>query len=203
MTVQHYRGLLSQDNMSWRVPSGHGGRPAPHLLPVDRRVADHRDDRAGPAPAQRPDPALLRRALFGWAFNPGTRNLTPPGDTAAALAWIAAASLPVAALEEAATARLALDSCACTLASTSAAATTQRRKRAVFHNAVSYAVELRHLEANPVDRIGRKAPIVAQTVDRHVIAGPAQVTRLLAAACGLSDREQHQEALQKLWSEKR
>ena len=33
-----------------------------------------------------PDPALLRKALFGWAFNPGTRNLTPPEETAAALA---------------------------------------------------------------------------------------------------------------------
>ena len=27
-----------------------------------------------------PDPALLRRSLFAWAFNPGTRNLTPSGQ---------------------------------------------------------------------------------------------------------------------------
>jgi hypothetical protein len=40
------------------------------------------------------------------------------------------------------------------------------RKRAVFHNAVRYAVELRLLDANPVDRIQSKAPAVAQTVDR-------------------------------------
>jgi hypothetical protein len=36
----------------------------------------------------------------------------------------------------------------------------------VFRNAVSYAVELRLLDANPVDRIQWKAPAVAQTVDR-------------------------------------
>jgi integrase len=170
----------------------------PHLAPISRRsvaealttvtIALVRHRRGAP------DPALLRRSLFGWAFNPGTRNLTPPDETAAALAWIAAASLPVAALEETATVRLALDACARTLAGTPAAATTQRRKRAVFHNAVSYAVELRYLDANPVDRIGRKAPAVAQTVDRRVVAGPAQVSGLLAAVRGHSDRGEHLEA---------
>ena len=141
-----------------------------------------------------PGPALLRRSLLGWAFNPGTRNFIPPPEAAAALAWIAAASLPVAALEEAATVRLALDACARTLAGKPAAATTQRRKRAVFRNAVSYAVELRLLDANPVDRIGWKAPAVAQTVDRRVVAGPALVTLLLGAVSGHSDRGQHLEA---------
>ena len=47
-----------------------------------------------------PDPKTLRRALFAWAFNPGTRNLTPPADITAALEWIAAASQPVAALDD-------------------------------------------------------------------------------------------------------
>ena len=64
----------------------------------------------------------------------------------------------------------------------------------MFHNAVSYAVELRHLDANPIDRTGWKAPAVAQTVDRRVVAGPAQICRLLAAVRGLSDRGQHLEA---------
>ena len=170
----------------------------PHLAPISRRsvaeslttvtVALVRDRRGAP------DPALLRRSLFAWAFNPGTRNFTPPDEAVTALDWIAAASLPVAALEEAATIRRALDACARTLAGKPAAATTQRRKRAVFHNAVSYAVELRLLDANPVDRIGWKAPAVAQTVDRRVVAGPAQVTGLLAAVRGHSDRGGHLEA---------
>jgi len=170
----------------------------PHLAPISRRsVAEAlttvtivlvRDRRGAP------DPAVLRRSLFSWAFNPGTRNLTPPAETARALAWIAAASLPVTALEEAATIRIALDACAGTIAGRAAAATTQRRKRAVFHNAVSYAVELRLLDANPVDRTGWKAPAVAQTVDRRVVAGPAQVSALLAAVRGLSDRGEHLEA---------
>ena len=47
-----------------------------------------------------PDPKTLRRALFAWAFNPGTRKLTPPAGITAALEWIAAASQPVAALDD-------------------------------------------------------------------------------------------------------
>jgi site-specific recombinase XerD len=186
-------------NLTWYEHArAYAGFKWPHLAPISRRsvaealttvtVALVRDRRGAP------DPKVLRRSLFGWAFNPGTRNLTPPEETVAALDWIAAASLPVTALEDPATIRRALDACARTLAGKPAAATTQRRKRAVFHNAVSYAVELRHLDANPVDRIQRKAPAVAQTVDRRVVAGPAQVARLLAAVRGLSDRGRHLEA---------
>ncbi len=126
--------------------------------------------------------------------HPGTRNLTPPPEAASALAWIAAASVPATALEEAATIRLALDACARTIAGKPAAATTQRRKRAVFHNAASYAVELRLLSSNPIELIRSKAPAVAQTVDRRVVADPAQIRRLLTAVRGLSDRGKHLEA---------
>ena len=126
--------------------------------------------------------------------HPGTRNLTPPPEAASALAWIAAASVPVTALEEAATIRLALDACARTIAGKPAAATTQRRKRAVFHNAASYAVELRLLGSHPIELIRWKAPAVAQTVDRRVVADPAQIRRLLTAVRGLSDRGKHLEA---------
>jgi integrase len=142
-----------------------------------------------------PDPAVLRRALFAWAFNPGTRNLTAPAETVSALEWIARASLPVTALQDdAATIRLALGACARTGTGTPAAASTQRRKRAVFYNAVGYAVELRLLAANPIDRIQWKTPAVAQTVDRRVVAGPAQARALLAAVRALSDRGAHLEA---------
>ena len=64
----------------------------------------------------------------------------------------------------------------------------------MFYNAVGYAVELRLLDSNPVDRIQWKTPAVAQTVDRRVVAGPAPVTALLAAVRALSDRGAHLEA---------
>jgi len=148
------------------------------------------------APRRRgaPEPEVLRRALFGWAFNPGTRNLAPPPGIAAALSWVAAASQPVTALDDPATLRTVLGACARTQAGKAAAATTQRRKRAVFYNALGYAVEQGLLAANPVDRLQWKAPEVAETVDRRVVASPAQAQALLAAVRAQGPRGQHLEA---------
>jgi hypothetical protein len=48
-----------------------------------------------------------------------------------------------------------------------AAATTMYRKRAVFYNALGYAVERKVLPTNPIDQIQWSAPEVAETVDRR------------------------------------
>ena len=101
---------------------------------------------------------MLRQALFAWAFNPATRDITPPPHIAAALDWAERASLPVTYLEDTANVRLALAACATTLAGKPAAGSTQRRKRSVFYNALGYAVELGFLGSNPVDRIQWTAP---------------------------------------------
>ncbi len=95
------------------------------------------------APRRRdaPEPEVLRRALFAWAFNPGTRDLDPPANIAAALSWVAATSQPVSALDDPATIRAILGACARTCAG-KPAATTQRRKRAVFYNAGVPATEV-------------------------------------------------------------
>ena len=128
---------------------------------------------------------MLRRALFAWAFNPATRETDPPREIALALGWAARASLPVSALDDPATVRLALGACAKTLTGKPAAGSTQRRKRSVFYNALGYAVELGHLASNPIDRIQWTAPAVAATVDRRVVVSPAQARNLLAAVRGL------------------
>ena len=148
------------------------------------------------APRKRgaPDPEVVRRALYRWAFNPGTRQSAPPPGIAAAQDWVAAASQPVAALEDPAILRAVLGACARTCAGKPAAATTQRRKRAVFYNALGYAVEQGLLGANPVDRIQWKAPEVAETVDRRVVASPAQAQALLAAVRAQGPRGAHLEA---------
>ncbi len=141
-----------------------------------------------------PDPAVARRALFSYAFNAAHAGRPLPGEITRALAWIATASLPVAALEEPATVRAALNACARQLDGKPAAATTTRRKRAVFANAVGYAVELRLLPANPLDRIQWKAPAVAETVDRRSVANPAQAQALLKAVRAQGPRGEHMEA---------
>lgn len=68
-----------------------------------------------------------------------------------------------------------------TMAGRPAAATTVARKRAVFYNALKYAVrERKLLEANPIDQVDWKAPEKTDQVDRSVVANPAQVRQLLA-----------------------
>ena len=141
-----------------------------------------------------PEPTVLRAALFGWAFNPATREQAPPPEIAAALGCAGRASLPVAELEDTATVRVALGACGKTLAGKAAAGSTQRRKRSVFYNALGYAVEQGHLAANPVDRIQWTTPAVAASVDRRVVVSPAQARDLLAAVRGLSGRGQRLEA---------
>jgi integrase len=170
----------------------------PNLAPVSRRsvaealvtvtIALTAKERGAP------EPSVLRRALFSWAFNPATRDQVPPPQIAAALDWAARGSLPVSALEDTATARQALAACARTLTGKAAAGATQRRKRSVFYNALGYAVEQGHLASNPVDRIQWTTPAVAQSVDRRVVVSPAQARKLLAAVRGLSDRGAHLEA---------
>jgi integrase len=170
----------------------------PNLAPVSRRsvaealvtvtIALTAGERGGP------EAKVLRQALFGWAFNPATRDTDPPPQISAALDWVERASLPIAALEETTTVRVALAACARTLTGKAAAGATQRRKRSVFYNALGYAVEQGHLAANPVDRIQWTTPAVAASVDRRVVVSPAQARDLFAAVRVLSGRGAHLEA---------
>jgi integrase len=141
-----------------------------------------------------PDPEVLRRALLGYAFNPGRASQALPDEITRALDWIAKASLPVAALEDPDIVRAVLGACARRLDGKPAAATTTRRKRAVFANALGYAVERRLLPANPLSQIQWKASEVAETVDRRSVANPAQARRLLKAVRGQGPRGEHMEA---------
>jgi integrase len=141
-----------------------------------------------------PGPGVLRRALFGYAFNAGSAARPVPAEISRALDWIARASLPVTALEDPGIVRAVLGACARNLDGRPAAATTARRKRAVLAGAAGYAVERRLLPANPLDRIRWKASEVAETVDRRSVASPAQARRLLAAVRGQGPRGQHMEA---------
>lgn len=71
------------------------------------------------------------------------------------------------AVDDIATARKVLDSLTVRLDGGPAAATTVARRRAVFHGALEYAVELGHLAGNPLRRFKWQAPKVAEAVDRR------------------------------------
>jgi hypothetical protein len=129
----------------------------------------------------RPDDALIRHVLFGWAFNTGRRTTgTPPTEIAQALAWVSGASRPVSSLRDLAVIRSVLDALTVRLDGP-AAATSVYRKPAVFYNALGFAVERRLLPSNPVDLVQWTAPDVAEAVDRRVVASPDQIRTLLDA----------------------
>jgi len=139
----------------------------------------------------RPDDEALRAALYGWVFSPAHRSADPPADISATLAWLEKATLPVTSLRDMATLRRVLDALSRRIDGRPAAATTVYRKRAVFYNALGYAVERNLLPANPIDQVQWSAPEVAETVDRRVVASPEQVKQLLAAVRSRSSQGEH------------
>jgi integrase len=135
-----------------------------------------------------PDSAVLRRALYGWAFNPNNWDGELAEDAEQALAWLTKMSQPMVRLADTEIVRTALNACTKKLDGKPSAATVVQRKRAVLYNTLGYAVERGILDFNPVDKIQWTAPAVAQQVDRRVVANVDQVERILAALPG-ADRQ--------------
>jgi integrase len=130
----------------------------------------------------RPDAAVLRALLYGWSFNARRRAQGPPDEhLQRAERWISANTLPVRHLADPAVLRPALDALARRLDGKAAAATTISRKRAIFYNAVEYAVELGHLPANPITSMTWRAPKTSESVDPRVVINHAHARALLDA----------------------
>lgn len=139
-----------------------------------------------------PPPALLRTALSCRVFNHSGRLPAPSEDIAAALAWITAHSVPIKNLEEDLDlVRCALDALALKLDGSPAAANTTTRKHNVFNNALGYAVERRHLPANPLKFIDWTPPQTDDEIDFRYVPGPTQAAALIAAAPAQGPRGRH------------
>jgi integrase len=131
-----------------------------------------------------PDPEVLREAMRKWAFNPNRRDTAKPVEIEAALAWLAKASVPITALQEASLVSKALDACSRKLDGTSAAPEYYRRRRRIFYSALKCAVRENHLAVNPLaatDDSEWQAPEVNGAVDRRRVANPAHMEKLLQA----------------------
>ena len=111
--------------------------------------------------------------------SPPLRSRAPDPGTASALAWLEQVSLPVSRLGEPRVIRAALDGLCTRLDGSPAAANTIARKRAVFHGALGYAVELGLLPANPIGLVRWRAPKAASAVSPATVPSPAQVRAIL------------------------
>jgi integrase len=167
-----YRHALAYTDMKWPELAAHSRASMAEALATITPALTT-------ATGQRPPAQVLRTALYGHAFNPQRQTRKPDPATAAALAWLERASLPVARLQNPQVTRQALDALAVRLDRRRAAANTITRKRAVFHNALGYAVELGLLEVNPLGQFQRRTPRAANTADPRVIASPGQVDAIL------------------------
>ncbi|WP_371625299.1 tyrosine-type recombinase/integrase [Streptomyces sp. NBC_01116] len=139
-----------------------------------------------------PDPRAVRTALYGWAFNMNRRSEEPPAEVVKVLAWFERKSLPASALADRMHVRAALDALTKKLDGTTAAASTIRRKRAIFHNALGYAVDAGLLSQNPLPQVQWKAPEqVEEELDPATVPDPRQALALLDAVRTQSARGRH------------
>ncbi|MEU8379463.1 tyrosine-type recombinase/integrase [Streptosporangium sp. NPDC048865] len=129
----------------------------------------------------RPDDEAIRRALLEYSFVPEDRRPALAPELLRAVRWLEAASLPLSAMEEPKHTRTALEAISLRLDGKAAAASTYRRKRAVFHHVLEYAVELGELSANPIHRVKFRKVKTGGEIDRRSVVNPAQARRLLTA----------------------
>ncbi|GAA5615259.1 site-specific integrase [Streptomyces platensis] len=135
------------------------------------------------------DARTVRAALYGWAFNMNRHDEKPPTDVAKVLDWFERKSLPTSALADRMHVRTALIALTKKLDGTTAAAGTIRRKRAIFHNALGYAVDAERLAGNPLPQVQWKAPEqVEEELDLAAVPDPRQASALLAAVRSQSPR---------------
>lgn len=128
------------------------------------------------------DQRLVRRALYSWAFNVKRWDEEPPPDVKEILAWFDRKSLPVSALSEKMLVRRALNACTKRMDGKTSAGSVIARKRAIFHQALGYAVDAEMLAENPMHALQWKAPEkVDEEIDPECVPDPEMAERLLAA----------------------
>ncbi len=140
-----------------------------------------------------PDRLVLRRALRQYLLPPPARMIERPPEIQDAVVWLGRSSLPVSELTDKQHLRAALELLCLTLVGAPAAPTTARRKRAVFYNALEYAVERQELSTNVLGDLRWRAPKPSEVLDRRVVVNPRQAHELLTAATyvGALDRGRH------------
>ncbi|WP_423509641.1 tyrosine-type recombinase/integrase [Streptomyces xinghaiensis] len=138
------------------------------------------------------DPRTVRAALYGWAFNVNRWDEEPPPEFKAVLSWFERKSKPTSALADRMLVRRVLDALTRKLDGSTAASSTIRRKRAIFHNAVVYAVDAGLLAENPLPQVRWKLPEpVEEEIDPACVPDPEQAAELLAAVRAQGQRGRH------------
>ncbi|WP_436773893.1 tyrosine-type recombinase/integrase [Yinghuangia sp. YIM S09857] len=138
-----------------------------------------------------PSKRELSRALYVWGFNVSRWDQEPPEDVRRCLDWVAQHSLPMSALQDAGVVRGLLTAFSLKLDGKKAAKDTFEGKRAVFRNAVGYALEKNRLTENPLERVQWDHSSNARQVEPACVVNPRQARALLREVYGQSRRGRH------------
>ncbi|RKE19634.1 tyrosine-type recombinase/integrase [Streptomyces sp. TLI_171] len=141
-----------------------------------------------------PTAADLRSALYSWAFNVNRWTEEPPARVQKILTWVERQSMAMSELDDPLVMRKVLTAFARNLDGSKSSPHTVKRKRAIFNNALGYAVEARRLPGNPLSQVQWTAPKTTEAVDPAVVANPRQVRMLLAAVARQGKRGEHLKA---------
>jgi integrase len=170
--ITWYRHAIGYADMKW-----------PHLAAHSRASLAEALTTVTPAltrsAARHPASRILRAALYHHAFNPRQRPDTLDFAATDALAWLERASLPIQSLGDPQIARRALDALTLRLDGQLAAPNTITRKRAAFHGALGYAIELGLLPANPLSLLSWTTPHTNPALNPLSVASPEQVSAIL------------------------
>jgi integrase len=105
----------------------------------------------------------------------------PPVELQPAITWIERNTVAISELAQPDTLRAALAALGRKLDGHPAAASTSARKRAVFHNALDYAVERGLLTQNPLRGLKTRREETTEAIDKRVVVNHEQAKRLLDA----------------------
>jgi len=101
------------------------------------------------------------------------------GEAAFVVQWIADHSLPMSALADPKVARRVYNSTTTDCFGRPYAVNTYRNKKKGLNGAISFAIEMGRLEANPLERISTAPPKRKSSVDRTAVVNPAQARSLI------------------------
>ncbi len=142
-----------------------------------------------------PPPAVLRRALTGYAFNFSEHRPPVPEALSSALEWVAKKAVPMPDLEaDPEVIRLALTGLSTRLDGKKTAASTITNRRTVLNNALRYAVSRRRLAENPLPSVDWTPPPTDDEIDWRYVPNPEQAAALIDAVGKVGPRGEHLQA---------
>lgn len=130
----------------------------------------------------KPADAEIRSMLRGWAFNSDQRAKGIPEEHRDAIDWCTRNSLPISVVLDESKQRELQQAALVSRSGKKYAATVARRNRAVLSHFLSYAVDEKALESNPLrDAKWESMPKGSRSIDPRTVPNPVQARTLLNA----------------------